>query len=95
MQFAPRVARPAVVAALAASAFAISAAPANAEIKDKCVQARQDLSNSTTWARTWIGMGDWLAGIGADHAALQASDVAGHYVQAGNAALNNISAYCS
>jgi hypothetical protein len=61
MRLASRLASPAVIAALAAGALAITAAPANAARHDPCATARATFRAHMNEARFWIGAADRLA----------------------------------
>ena len=94
MRIAPRLARPAAVAALAAAALALPAASASAEQHDRCATARAVFRAQMNEARRWIGAADRLAGAGLESSAQQATDIAnGHLAQA-EGALNDMAASC-
>ena len=94
MQLLPRLARPAVVAALAAGAIAATAAPANAKDMVKCAASWQEFRSSMNSARTWISVADWLANMGHESAAQQASEEADRHLNDASGALDRVGAHC-
>ena len=94
MKLAPRLARPAAVAALAAAAFALPAASAGAEMHDPCATARAVFRAQMNEARFWIRAADRLAGAGLEGSAQQATDFANQHLAQADSALSDMSAAC-
>lgn len=94
MKLAPRLARHAVVATLAAAAFAIPTASASAEMHDPCATARAVFRAQMNEARFWIRAADRLAGAGLESSAQQATNIANQHLAQAEGALNDMSAAC-
>jgi hypothetical protein len=95
VQLTPRLARPTIAVALAAGALAVTTAPADAKDMVKCAASWQEFRSSMASARSWIGIADWLAGMGAESAAQQASDEAERHMNDASGALGRVGVHCS
>jgi hypothetical protein len=94
MRLVSRLAPPAAIAALAASALAISAAPASAERHDACATARAAFRAHMNEARFWIGAADRLAAGGNQSMANLAANEANHFLGMADGALSDMEAAC-
>ena len=94
MRLASRLVPPAAIAALAAGALAIGAAPASAERHDACATARATFRAHMNEARFWIGAADRLAAGGNQSMANQATAEANYYLGQAEGALGAMEGAC-
>jgi hypothetical protein len=94
MRLGSRLAPPAMIAALAAGALAISAAPAGAMPHNPCATARAAFRAHMNEARFWIGAADTLAAGGNTSGANAATDEANYYLGLAEGDLGAMSAAC-
>ena len=94
MRIAPRLARPAAVAALAAAALALPAASAERRAARPLRHRQGGFHAQMKEARFWIGAADRLAGAGFEWSAQQATDFANNHLGQAEAAQNAMSAAC-